>query len=132
MTDPDPANRREHERTPQKGYISVTVVESPEAPLLEGVVFRCTTRDLSSNGLKMVVHSYVPVDTMLQLKVEFVDPVASFEHTARVSWCREQSHDIVQSYALGMRFVDTQRKRGHEDWDEMIRAHMLGAKAPPL
>ena len=100
--------------------------------MLEGVVFRCTTRDLSSSGLKMVVHSRVPVGTMLQLRVDFVDPVATFEHAARVSWCRVQDHDIVQSYAIGMRFIDTQRKRGQGDWDEMIRAHMLGSKAPPL
>ena len=132
MTESDPANRREHERTPQKGYISVTVVEAPDAPLLEGVVFRCTTRDLSSSGLKMVVHSRVPEDSKLILRVEFVDPVAVFEHAAKVTWCAEQSHDIVRSYAVGMRFVGTKRERGQEDWEEMLRAHMLGAKAPPL
>lgn len=131
MTDPDPANRREHERTPQKGYISVIVIEAPEAPLLEGVTFRCTTRDLSSSGLKMVVHSEVPPDSRLRLRVEFVDPVAVFEHDARVAWCRVQDHDVVQSYAVGMRFTRTKRKRGQGDWEEMLRAHMLGAKTPP-
>ncbi len=131
MAEPDISNRRQHERTPQKGYITVTVIEAPEAPLLEGSVFRCTTRDLSSTGLKLVVHSNVPEGSRLRLVVEFVDPVARFDHVASVAWCRERAAGIVQSYELGMRFVETESETTHE-WDDLLKAHMLGAKAPPL
>ena len=80
----------------------------------------------------MVVHSPVPVESRLRLRVEFVDPVALFEHDARVSWCREESLDIVQSYAVGIRFTGTKRQHGDGEWEDLVRAHMRGAKSPPL
>ncbi len=114
----------------QKGYITVTVLEAPEAPRLEGCVFRCTTCDLSSSGLQLIVHSHVPMNSKLRIVVEFVDPLATFDHTATVAWCREHDAGIVQSYALGMKFTDTESQTGHA-WADMLKAHMLGAKAPP-
>ncbi len=131
MNKRDMSDRRIDERTPQKGYITVTVVESHEAPLLEGSVFRCTTRDLSSSGLKFVAHSNVPADSRVRIVVEFVDPVATFDHAGTVAWCRAHVAGIVQAYAVGVRFCDTDSETGHE-WADLLRSHMLGAKAPPL
>ena len=130
MTDENPANRRLHSRVAQKGYIKVVVEASPEAPTLEGKIFKCTTRDLSSGGLKMVVHTPVPVGGMVRLHVVFTEPAAEFVHVARVAWSRVQHTDVVQSYALGLEFCDTV---GPQEvvWSDLIKSRMLGSKSAP-
>jgi len=130
MNDPDPRNRRVHTRVEQKGYIRVVVEAAPDAPNLEGKVFQCTTRDLSAGGLLMVVHTPVPVGTMVRLHVVFTDPRAEFEHVARVAWSRLQSDDIIQDYAIGIEFTRTEGQQSHA-WSEMLNARILGSGAAP-
>ncbi len=126
----DSSNRRRHDRVSQKGYIKVVVEAAPDAPSLEGRVFRCTTRDLSSSGLQMVVHSNVPVGTMVRVHVVFTDPPAEFEHLARVAWARLELDDLVQDYAIGMELVSTDGQDDHE-WPDLLMSRMLGSKTSP-
>ncbi len=130
MTDENPANRRVHSRVAQKGYIKVIVDAAPEALTLEGKVFQCTTRDLSSGGLKMVVHMSVPIGTMVRLHVVFTEPAAEFVHVARVAWSRVQHTDVVQSYSIGVEFCDTVGQENHV-WSDFIKSRMRGSKITP-
>jgi hypothetical protein len=119
-------NRRMHERVVQKGYIKVVVVACPDAPPLEGEIFQCTTRDLSSGGLKMVVHSPVPVGSMIRVYVTFNDPNAEFENIARVAWSQEIATGILLQYGLGLEFTNTKSSSGHV-WESMVRSRMRGS-----
>ena len=119
-------NRRVHERVVQKGYIKVVVEACPDAPPLEGEIFQCTTRDLSSGGLKMVVHSAVPVGSMIRVYVTFSNPNAEFENTARVAWSHEITTGILQQYGLGLEFTTTNSPSGHV-WEYMFRSRLRGA-----
>ena len=123
----DPSNRRQHERVDQKGYVKVIVEDCPNAPSLEGAIFRCTTRDLSLSGLKLVVHTSVPVDSMVRVLVVFTKPAAEFEHSARVAWVKDVDGGMVQQHELGLKFTETHSPAGHE-WSEFIRSQMLGSK----
>jgi c-di-GMP-binding flagellar brake protein YcgR len=127
MKDANPADRRVNVRVPQKGYVSVTVEASPEAPTLEGKVFRCTTRDLSSGGLQIVVHSPVPTGTMVRLHVVFTEPAAEFDHLARVAWSRVNDEDVLQTYSVGVEFCGTRGQKVHA-WSDLLDARMLGSK----
>ena len=122
----DPADRRVHERIAQKGYIRVVVEASPDAPALEGERFQCTTRDLSSGGLKLVVHSDVPVGSMVRVFVTFNNPPATFENIARVAWAQVVTTDILQQYELGLEFSTVMSPSGHE-WETMFRSRLQGA-----
>jgi hypothetical protein len=121
--------RRAHERVAQKGYISVTVESAPDAPNLEGKVFRCTTRDLSAGGLLMVVHSRVPIGTTVRVHVVFTDPEAEFEHIGRVAWVKSVHEDFLESHSIGIEIL---RSDGNTtlDWAEMVAARMQGSKGP--
>lgn len=130
MTDENPANRRVHNRVAQKGYIKVIVEAAPEAPTLEGKVFQCTTRDLSSGGLQMVVHTSVPIGTMVRVHVVFTEPAAEFEHVARVAWSRANDEDVIQTYSVGVEFCGTCDKKVHA-WSDVLEARMLGSKGSP-
>lgn len=129
MLTSNPENRRAHERVAQKGYISVTVESSPDAPSLEGRVFRCTTRDLSPGGLNMVVHTEVPVGTTVSSRVVFTAPRAEFTHFGRVAWRKVVSEGFVQSYSIGIEF---RRIDGNSalDWADMITGRMEGSRNP--
>jgi c-di-GMP-binding flagellar brake protein YcgR len=126
MTDENHANRRIHSRVAQKGYIKVIVVAAPEAPTLEGKVFQCTTRDLSSGGLKMVVHTAVPIGSRVRLHVVFTEPAAEFEHLARVVWSAVNDEDVIQTYSVGVEFCGTHGKKDHA-WSDLLEARMLGS-----
>jgi c-di-GMP-binding flagellar brake protein YcgR len=122
----DPADRRVHERIAQKGYIRVVVKACPGASTLEGESFQCTTRDLSLGGLKLVVHSAVPVGSMVRVFVTFNNPPATFENIARVAWSRVVTTDILQQYELGLEFSTVKSPSGHE-WETMFRSRLQGA-----
>ena len=127
MTDENHLNRRVHSRVAQKGYVKVTVVAAPDAPMLEGKVFRCTTRDLSHGGLKMVVHTAVPTGSMVRLHVVFTEPAAEFEHLARAAWSTVSDENVIQTYSLGVEFCGSHGQKDHA-WSDLLEARMLGSK----
>ncbi len=126
----DEANRRQHARIEQKGYIKVVIESAPDAPNLEGQIFRCTTRDLSSKGIQIVTHSIVPAGTIVRLHVTFTEPNAEFEHLARVAWTCSSSDDVVQHFKVGLQLVSTKGEDDHE-WADLLNARLLGSRQSP-
>jgi Tfp pilus assembly protein PilZ len=102
----------------------VVVEEAPSAPCLEGEVFWCTTRDLSAGGLRMVVHSQVPIGTKVRLRVVFTEPPAEFEHLSHVVWSTTKCVDIVHTYSIGLEFSSTDGQSDYK-WSDLISAPML-------
>ena len=62
--------RRQDPRVSAEDGVAITVLASPDAPALEGRTFFCVTRDLSVGGLRFCVHTEVPLESMLELRVE--------------------------------------------------------------
>jgi len=127
MSEQDNINRRNSERLNQKGYIKVSIVS--RNMFLNRKQFWCTTRDLSGGGLKMVMHSNIPIGTMMRVKVVFIDPAATFEHMASVAWVKENNDEVIKVYDVGIRFSSTLGKGNHE-WEDMLGSTMLGSAEP--
>ena len=75
----------------------------------------------------MVVHSQIPIGTMVRLHVVFTEPAAEFEHAARVAWSRVNDEDVLQTYAVGVEFCGTRGQKNHT-WSDLLEARMLGSK----
>ena len=78
----------------------------------------------------MVVHSSVPVGTMVRVHVVFTEPSAEFEHLARVAWSRANDEDVIQTYSVGVELCDARDKEVYA-WSDLIEARMLGSKGSP-
>lgn len=117
--------RRTSERFDQKGYIKVLVTKSKNVSIT-GREFSCKICDISSGGLQMVVHTNIPIGTIVELHVVFTDPPAEFKHTAAVAWVKENNEDIIKTYRIGIGFTSTVGE-GKHDWEDMIRSRVLGA-----
>jgi len=117
--------RRMSERFDQNGYIKVVIAKSKNVSIT-GREFNCKISDISSGGLQMVVHTEIPLGTIVTLQVVFSDPPATFNHTASVAWVKEASKDVLKSYRIGIGFTSTMGSGGHK-WTDMINARMLGS-----
>ncbi len=126
MSEQNSVERRTSERFSQKGYIKVVIAKSKNVTIT-GREFRCKISDISSGGLQMVVHTEIPLGTIVTLQVVFSDPPATFNHTAAVAWIKEASEDIIKSYRIGIGFTSTMGSSEHK-WGDMINSRMLGAE----
>ena len=127
MIEQDNINRRISERFDKKGYIKVVIAKS-QNPSIVGREFRCKTSDISSGGLQMVVHTDIPVGTIVTLQVVFSDPPATFDHSASVAWSKENNEDIIKTYSIGIGFTSTMSASEHK-WKDMINSRMRGSQS---
>jgi hypothetical protein len=97
--------------------VAVTVLSAPEVPDLEGMTFFCRTEDLSINGLRLHVHTHVPLGAMLDMRVAFKDPLRSFKLSGLVAWGR--LIDRTSAVELGIEFGDVPLVT-LEPWKEIV------------
>jgi hypothetical protein len=112
-------DRRVHPRVTEEDKVTVTILASPDSLDLEGRTFFCSTRDISAGGLRFCVHSDVPVEAMLELRVELVSPVDVFTHVGRVVWEKEMEEDGFFAHYIGVQFVETKESR-QMAWRTMV------------
>ncbi|MDA0323329.1 MAG: PilZ domain-containing protein [Verrucomicrobia bacterium] len=112
-------DRRWHPRVPEEDKVTVTILASPDSLDLEGRTFFCSTRDISAGGLRFCVHSDVPVDAKLELRVELASPVDVFTHVGRVVWEKELEEDGFFAHYIGVQFVETKENR-QLAWRSMV------------
>lgn len=117
------SERRKNPRVRTEGNVTVTVLTAPDAPMLEGRSFSCTTRDLSAGGLRFCVHTEVPLESALELEVEIASPHDNYVHLGKVAWVGEISTDGVLEYLLGVRFTQTRDDR-ETNWRTFV-SHRL-------
>lgn len=111
--------RRWHPRIPEEDKVTVTILASPDSPDLEGRTFFCSTRDISAGGLKFCVHSEVPVNARLEMRVEMRSPDDLFTHIGRVVWERELEEDGFFAHYIGVQFIETKENR-QMAWRTMV------------
>lgn len=119
--------RRWNARVNEQDRVTITVLHAPEADELEGRTFFCSTRDISTGGLRFCVHTFVPVASELELRVEVPAPADCFVHVGVVVWVREVEEDGMVAYHIGVRFSKTRDNR-QIAWRDMvhIRLRQLG------
>lgn len=102
-----PEDRREHPRFEERNRVTVTVLSAPDVPQIESHSFYCWTRDLSAGGMRFLVHSRVPVGSILKLEVMFDTPHEVFRHIGKVMWAQEFVEDGVRANWLGVQITET-------------------------
>jgi len=116
--------RRRHPRIPSDNKVAVKVISSPEAPDLENRTFFCTTADISRSGLRFCSDVPVPVDTSLELRVSFAQPLRAFVHVGQAVWVREERTATPPRYGVGVTFTNTATTT-HIEWKALL-AEMQG------
>ena len=82
-------DRRQHTRQPRDERVVVQIVSSTRDTLPPGTVVRCSTKDVSANGIRIQVDQRVPEGFLLELWVEVSNHPTKFYLFGEVRWCRE-------------------------------------------
>lgn len=117
-------NRRAYPRSRQSSKITVCILDAPHAPDLVGRRYFSSTTDVSVAGLQFQARRSIPIDTRLNLQVEFVRPIESFKIPGRVVWNREDKPG--KRYAVGIFFSDAP-KEILAAWRRLLAERNLGA-----
>jgi Tfp pilus assembly protein PilZ len=110
-------DRRQHVRQPRDERVVVQIVSSTRDTLPPGTVLRCSTRDISTQGLRIQFEQQVPEGFLLELWIEISNHPSKFFLAGEVKWCKEL--DEGKRYLLGVEL-----KEGDSDdfkqWQEVL------------
>ena len=110
-------DRRQHVRQPRDERVVVQIVSSTHDTLPPGTIVRCSTRDVSSQGLRIQLEQQVPEGFALELWVEISNHTSKFFLAGVVKWCKEL--DGGKRYLVGVEL-----KEGDTDdfkqWREVL------------
>jgi len=70
----------------------------------EGLSFGALTDDISQGGVKIRVQEFIPLRTVLHMKIHMNDPARLVPVKGQVVWVREVPHSEV--YDIGIRFLE--------------------------
>ena len=92
-------DRRQHARQPRDERVVVQIVSSTRDTLPPGTVVRCSTKDVSPNGIRIQLDQPVPEGFALELWVEVSSHPTKFYLAGEVKWCQELDED--KRYLVG-------------------------------
>ncbi len=95
-----PKDRRQNVRQPRDERVVVQIVSSARDTLPPGMVVRCSTKDVSPEGIKIHLNQPVPEGLLLELWIEFSDHSSKFFLAGEVKWCQEI--DDSSRYLVGI------------------------------
>ena len=81
--------RRQHARQPRDERVGVQIVSSSRDTLPPGTVVRCSTKDVSAEGLRIQLDQQLPEGFHLELWVEISNHPSKFYLAGEVKWCQE-------------------------------------------
>ena len=81
-------NEREHVRKPQDKKVVFQITSSAHDTLPPGTVVRCSTRDISPNGLRIQLDRPLSKGSQLELSVEVLGLPGIYFLAGEVKWCK--------------------------------------------
>lgn len=82
-------DRRQSQRQPRDERVVVQIVSSTRDTLPPGTVVRCSTKDVSPEGLRIQLDQKVPEGFQVELWVEISNHPSKFYLAGEVKWCQE-------------------------------------------
>ncbi len=82
-------DRRQHVRQPRDERVVVQIVSSTRDTLPPGTVVRCSTKDVSSQGIRIQLDQELPQGFLLELWIEISSHTSKFFLAGEVKWCQE-------------------------------------------
>ncbi len=113
-------DRRQHTRQPRDERVVVQIVSSTRDTLPPGTVVRCSTKDVSANGIRIQVDRRVPEGFLLELWVEVSNHATKFYLAGEVKWCQEL--DDAERYLVGIELKDSDTE-DFKQWQEVLRSY---------
>ena len=110
-------NRRQHVRQPRDERVVVQIVSSTCETLPPGTVVRCSTKDISPEGIRIQLGQQLPDGFLLELWIEISNHPNKFFLTGEVKWCREI--DEGKRYLVGVALKEG-RAEDFKLWQEVL------------
>ena len=82
-------DRRQHVRQSRDERVVIQIVSSTHDTLPPGMVLRCSTKDVSPEGLRIYLGQRVPEGFLLELWVEISNHSSKFFLAGEVKWCQQ-------------------------------------------
>jgi Tfp pilus assembly protein PilZ len=112
-------DRRQHTRQARDERVVVQIVSSTRDTLPPGTVVRCSTKDVSAQGLRIQLDQPVPEGFQLELWVEFSNHPTKFYLAGEVKWC--QVLDESKRYLVGIELKEGETE-DFKLWREVVGA----------
>ena len=97
-------DRRQHVRQSRDERVVVQIASSTHDTLPPGLVLRCSTKDVSPEGIRIYLDQRVPEGFLLELWVEISDCSSKFFLAGEVKWCQEI--DDSDRYMVGIQLEE--------------------------
>jgi hypothetical protein len=110
-------DRRQHVRQPRDERVVVQIVSSTRDTLPPGTVVRCSTKDVSSQGIRIQLEQQLPEGFLLELWVEISNHTSKFFLTGEVKWCQEL--DEGKRYLIGIELKEGETE-DFKLWQELL------------
>ncbi len=110
-------DRRQHSRQTRDERVVVQIVSSTRDTLPPGTVVRCSTKDVSANGLRIQVDQSVQEGFLVELWVEVSNHPTKFYLAGEVKWCQEL--DEGKRYLVGVELKETDTE-DFKQWQKVL------------
>ena len=118
-------DRRQHVRQARDERVIVQIVSSTRDTLPPGTVVRCSTKDVSTRGIRIQLERQLPEGFLVELWIEISNHHAGkFFLAGEVKWCQEL--DDGKRYLTGIEL----KEEGAGDfklWQEVVGANETAA-----
>ena len=110
-------DRRQSNRQPRDERVVVQIVSSTRDTLPPGTVVRCSTKDVSPEGLRIQLDQQVPEGFELELWVEISNHSSKFYLAGVVKWCQELEGG--KRYLVGVSLTEG-KTEDLEQWQALL------------
>lgn len=117
-------DRRQHVRQPRDERVVVQIVSSTRDTLPPGMVVRCSTKDVSSQGIRIQLDQQLPEGFLLELWIEISNHASKFFLAGEVKWCKEL--DEGKRYLIGIELKEGETE-DFKLWQELLGGNAAGA-----
>ena len=115
--------RRQHTRHMRDERVVVQIVSSTRDTLPPGTVVRCSTKDVSSRGLRIQLDQRVPKGFQVELWVEISNHPTKFYLAGEVKWCEEVEEG--KRYLVGVELSED-KTEDLELWQKVLDSAQAG------
>jgi len=110
-------DRRQHTRQARDERVVVQIVSSTRDTLPPGTVVRCSTKDVSAQGLRIQLDQQVPEGFKLELWIEVSNHPSKFFLAGEVKWC--QALEDSKRYLVGVELHEGETE-DFKLWQEVL------------
>lgn len=96
--------RRRSTRLQEDNNVTITII-SEETNLPNERTFHNLSKDISVSGIRIQTNIYLPINTLLEIKITLKNPLQIIRASAKVVWI--QGIAIFDFYEAGLEFINT-------------------------